>query len=238
MSNTASSTLITEMLDNVSRISTGTTRSGALLSARGLTILNRTMQAVSIAHDFVELKKRYTSSTVASTKTYAFPDNYSSIVDMVLVNGTDSRKLKVVMSDQFEKYIPYPESDTTGVPNIYVPYGDNFDLSPIPDAAYTIKCRAVIAPTTITDSASLIDYTPDKDDLVVAGMSYRGLMLLQMFEDAAVWKAEYKVLLKEAILADENLHLDWSPKGEGFNATGDRFPIGNYWNRIDVRSNP
>jgi len=237
MSNTAASTLITEMLDNLSRAGTATTRSGTLISARGLTILNRALSEVAKRHDFVEMKKRYSTSTVASQKTYAFPSNYNAIVDMVLQNGTDSRKLRIVMPDAFEKYVPYPESGTTGVPSVCIPFGDNFDLYPIPDGAYTVRCRATLTPAVITDSATAIDYTPDKDDLVVAGMTYRAFMMLQMFEDAGVWKAEFKALLKDAVLNDEDTHLDWSPKGEGFNALGDALPFGDTWNMPMYRRN-
>lgn len=240
MANTVASSLITEMLDNIARISTGTTRSGALLSSRGLTILNRTLQALSREQPFIEMKKTFTTTTIANTKNYSLPTTpttvYNSIVDMILIDGTNSRKLKVVMPDQFEKYIPYPETESTGTPAIYVPYGDNIDLFPIPDAIYTLKCRAVMSPAIMTNAALSIEYAPDKDDLIVSGMTYRALMYLQMFEDAAVWKAEYTALLKACIADDESKHLDWSPKGEGFNATGYKYPVGDYWNRIDIRS--
>jgi hypothetical protein len=179
-------------------------------------------------HDFKESIKVYAAATTASTKTYTFPTNYKKIFGLMLIDGSNSVKLKQMLPRHSDKYFPYPEDDSEGLPWAYTVYGDNFDLIPIPDDAYTLWCRTSQWPDKATTTASLSFYTPDKDDIIVAGMTYRGFFYLQMFEDATLWKREYIDLLNRAIETDGDLP-DWDPKGEGFNATAGRLP-GEFWN--------
>lgn len=235
MANTAASTIITRTLDNLNRASAGTTRSGSTMETQSIAWLNRIMYRISRQHDFPELLKKYSSATVDGTKNYSFPTNYKTIFDLTVIDGYSSVKLALVLPEHFDKRIPYPEQYTERLPRWYVPYGDSFDLYPIPDDAYTLYCRCVLWPTIITATSDLVSFTPDKDDILVAGMTKEGFAYLQMYEDAAYWTKEYATLLQEAIALDRKLP-DWYPVAQGFDSGYSTTFIGEYWNDPFIRS--
>jgi hypothetical protein len=130
---------------------------------------------------------------------------------------------------RFDEGMPYPENETIRIPQWYVPYGNSFDLFPIPDAAYVMPIRYIKRPATISSTATLIDFEPNKDDVVVAGMTSALFNHLQDFEDGAVWEAMFKTQLKEAILEDLD-NMDWDPVGRGFSSGYNEAYIGEFWN--------
>lgn len=227
MANTLASTLITRALDNASRLGTTTTKSGTTLSNFGIDVLNRTQNRMSRKHDFREHRKIYSASTTASTKNYAFPTGYKTIYDLRLIDGTSSRKLEHAQGQQFDGMVAYPESQSEGRPGWYVPYGNTFDLFPIPDAAYVMYIKCTIWPTVITATTDSVSYEPDKDDLLVFGMTEELFQLLQMHEDSAVWNAKFQLGLKDAINLDSK-YPDWNPVGMGFGYSQNRY-VGDPW---------
>ena len=227
MANTAASTLISRALDNASRLGTTTTKSGATLSAFGIDVLNRAMNRLSRKHDFRECRKIYTTSTVDGTKSYAFPTGYKTIYDLRLIDGTSSRKLEHAQGQQFDQMVAYPEGQSEGRPVWYVPYGNAFDLYPIPDTAYVMYIKCTIWPTIVTATTDLVTYAPDKDDLLVYNMTEELYQLLQMHEDSAIWNAKFQVSLREAIDVDGK-YPDWNPVAIGFGYTQSRY-VGDPW---------
>lgn len=217
MANTLASTLIARALDNASRLGTTTTKSGTTLTNFGIDVLNRTMIRMSRKHDFRECRKIYSASTTASVKNYAFPTGYKTIYDIRLIDGTSSRKLEHAQGQKFDELVSYPEGLSEGRPVWYVPYGNNFDLYPIPDDAYAMYLKCTIWPTKITATTDTVTYDDDKDDLMVFGMTEELFQLIQMHEDSAVWNAKFQTGLKEAIDVDGR-YPDWNPVGIGFSS--------------------
>jgi len=208
------------------------------MSTLAIAWMNRVLTRISRRHDFKELQKTYSASTIASQKTYGFPSNYKIIVDLKVIDGYESTKLILVLPPNFDKVIPYPEDDTEDKPVWYVPFGLNFELYPIPDTAYTLNTRAVIKPTTITATTDTLDYTDDKDDIIFAGMMTEGFYHLQMYEDALFWEKEFLTRLAEAISVEEHIP-DYVPIGKGYSSKIEGgIYIGEYWNQTDVFSNP
>jgi len=242
MANTLASALIDRALDNASRIGTGQTRSGSTMTTKGIEWLNSIMYMMARKRDFIECKVTSssvagTSITVASTQAYTFPTGWKSIYDIILINGTNSRKLAMKLRPKYVRETPYPAGDSTGTPVFYSPYDNTFDVNPIPDAAYVMPIHYSIWPTTITATTDTVIYTPDKDDIVVAGMTYKLFMYLQQYTDALAWKAEFTALLNDAVSDDESLP-DWSPVAEAFNAGGGNVITGDYWNNPWCKSIP
>jgi len=184
---------------------------------------------MSRKHDFKELQKRYTSATVANQKVYSFPAAYKIIIEMRLIDGFSSRKLKRLLPQYFASVIPYPENHTTGLPAWYIPWGHYFDLFKIPDDAYQLQLKTVDWPTVITASTGITTYDSNKDDIIVNGMTAEGFDYLQMYEDGALWRVKFKSELKEAIDLDESAP-DYEPVGRGFEASGSGIYVGEYWN--------
>jgi len=248
MANTLASVLIDETLDNLSRSSTATTRSGATLSATAITWLNRTMLEITggmviregnrtkiVKTNFVDLNKHYQMSTVDGTKNYSFPSNYNEIITIRAIDGTSSHKLRLTLPHVFDKAVPYPEGESEDRPSFYIPRGNSFDLFPIPDDVYVVQCHVNILPTTITATTDTIDFEPNKDDLIVAGMTYRGFRHIQMYEDSAYWKLEYRDMFIGAVEMNEDMP-DWEPQGQGFDT--DKVISGNYWSKPFILINP
>lgn len=227
MAHTAAGTLINRALDNVSRLGTTTTKNGTALTDFGIDVLNRTMNRMSRKHDFRECKRILTSSTVASTKNYELPTNYKTIYDLRLIDGSSSRKLEHAQGQHYDEMVPYPENNSEGRPVWYIPYGDCFDLYPIPDAAYAMYIKCTLWPTTITATTDTVTYDSDKDDILVYGMSEEYFQMLQMHEDAAVYENRFQRALRDAIDLDGK-YPDWNPVGRGFGFGQQRY-IGDPW---------
>jgi hypothetical protein len=217
MSNTLASTLIARALDNASRLGTTTTKSGTTLSNFGIDVLNRTMTKMSRKHDFRECRKIFSDSTTASVKNYAFPTGYKTIYDLRLIDGSSSRKLEHAQGQKFDELVSYPEGNSEGHPSFYVPYGNNFDLYPIPDASYVMYIKCTVWPTVVTALTDTVTYDSDKDDILVYGMTEELFGLLQMHEDSGVYNAKFQANLRQAIDLDGK-YPDWNPVARGFSS--------------------
>lgn len=226
---TVASTLITTCLDNLSKASASTSRSGVASSTLAITWLNNAMKAMARKHDFKELVHTYSGATIASQKTYTLPTNTKVIYDLRVVDGTNSRKLVNVIQNHFDKVIPYPETETTGRPIWYVEFGEHFDVYPIPDIAYTMHIRVQLLPTVVTATTDTVSYSVDKDDVIVAYMCKEGFQHYQMYEDATFWANDYAIKLKGAIEIDDALP-DFTPVGRGFDSRVASVSIGEPWN--------
>lgn len=230
------STLITRAMDNSGRSSLGTARSGATLENKNIHWLNDVMRRMSRRHDFREMRKQYSAATIASQKTYSFPTNYKTLRDFRLIDGFNSIKLIMLIPERFDKRVPYPENHSTGRPHWYIPYGKNFDLFKIPDAAYTIYMKTTQWPLSITTIGDTIDYDEDKDDIIVAGMTSENFNYMQMYEDGIAWNNTFEDRLRRAILRDEE-SPDWGPMGRGFDSQRDDMYWTEYWNDPMIRGN-
>lgn len=217
MANTTASTLIDKCLDNISRSSAATTRSGTTLESKGIDWLNTAMIRLSKAHDFREMFKIYERATVSDTKTYTFPTNWKVVLSLRLEDGSSSRKLGVRLPQELDEHRPMPENDSNETPIVYVPYGNTFELDPIPNDAYTLKLRTIQWPTKITATTDTIDYEPNKDDVIHAYMMEEAFDYLQMLTDAEKWVERRKNRLEEAIDLEERLP-DLEPIAEGFSS--------------------
>lgn len=230
MAVTLASTLINRALDNVSRLASTTTKNGTTLSDFGIGALNRVMQRMSRRHDFREHRKTYSTSTVDGQRTYALPTNYKTIYDLRVIDGSSSYKLEHSHGQYHDEKAPYPEGDSEGVPLFYMPYGNEMELYPIPDAIYLMYMRCTIWPATITAISDFVTYDSDKDDLLVAGMTEELFRLLQMHEDAGVWKMKFDEELRRAVDLDSK-YPDWNPVGRGFSSSSQsRYIGGTPWN--------
>jgi hypothetical protein len=227
MANSLASALIARALDNASRLGTTTTKSGTTLSNFGIDVLNRVMSKISRKHDFRECRKIYTAITSVGVKSYPLPSGYKTIYDLRLIDGMSSRKLEHSQGQHFDEMIPYPEVQSTGRPCVYIPYGNNFDLYPIPDSIFSMYLKCTIWPTKITALTDTVIFDDDKDDLLVYGITEELFNLLQMHEDAGVYNAKFQVNLRDAIDLDGK-YPDWNPVGRGFSSTPNKY-VGDYW---------
>jgi hypothetical protein len=231
--------IITEALDNLSRLGSGTTRSSTTLSTMGARWVNRAQ--VEVARKYDMLFKTSTASTLASTQTYAFPTNLRALYTLICEDGTNSRKLKLLMPWQFSKLVAKPSEEPTNRPGFYVPYNysNQFELFPIPDAAYILRMRHSCWPTDLSTDAATSDYHVygiDLDDVLVYLVTSYGYQWLQELVDAKYWRDQAMLRLKEVYTAERDSFPDWDPKGEGFSTESTY--IGEYYNDPFVIKEP
>lgn len=227
-----------EALDNVAKKDVLTLQSGVTLATRMTIFVNRAQLWIARRSDI--LYNTYTATTIVNQQSYALPPAMRRLFSIRLLDGLQSRKLTCVLPWEMDKKIPSPSSITTGRSGYYTPYGDtlNFELFPIPDAAYTLKLRSSVYPTDFTSPTAVSQYT-NCDDALVAYSTMFAFRWLQELKDAASWeKFGDDIIDKVDELNSESIIFpDWSPQAEGFSISGDAFFIGEDYNNPFVQNN-
>jgi len=106
-------------------------------------------------HIFNVLWSSTSFTTTASTKTYSLPSDLLLLYDVVLIDGTNSRKLTQIFPRQFDKVLPYPEAYSTARPEYYIIWGSDLELYPIPDGStYSTGTASLSGGTTVIGSGT------------------------------------------------------------------------------------
>lgn len=167
-----------------------------------------------------------TEHFVDGQKNYNFPTRIKEIYDIVLVDGSNSRKLVYKPKREFDILIPSPEALSETRPVYYTDIGYTFDVFPIPDAEYDMRRVYSQYPADLvndTDTSSFLR----KDKLVIALATVLCAMDLDEDELVNKWWVIYSKLF-EAALAAEPKKEDWTPIMVGFGSSG-RGVTGEYW---------
>lgn len=159
-------------------------------------------------------------------KNYSFPVRIKEIYDIVLVDGSNSRKLIYKPKREFDMLIPSPEALSKTQPVYYTDIGYTFDVYPIPDAAYNMRRVYSQYPADLALNADLSTFLR-KDKLVIALTTVLCSMDLDEDEMVNKWWVIYKELYKDAIAAEPK-NDDWIPVMVGFGGSG-RGATGEYW---------
>lgn len=191
------------------------------------TWLDWSQQRIADIHTWEEMRKVYTTPTVADTKRYPFPTRMKDIFSLTLQDGDNSRKLIYVPSRLMDRIKPRPETLTTGRPKWYVDYGDRFELVTIPDAVYSLKMRCSIYPIAFaSDTASSV--LVNKDRLIVIAGTIEGYKAIKEGDYVKEWVGYYGTALQEALNSDHSA-VDWQPVARGFTGSGESYPTNEYW---------
>lgn len=228
--------MVQEVLDNMAKTGSLTLQSGATLSSRAITYLNRAQNLVARQGDYLQYIA--TASTVAGQRTYQFPSGFRSIFDIRLgLSTTDinTRKLTMVQPETMDRQIPAPDVYAQTYPWFYVPYmnTETFELFPLPDQAYLMTLRYSTMPTALTTDAQVSDYT-SIDDALVAYATMYGFRWMQELKDATYWEGIGNAVIKAYETMIEDSFPDWSPQMQGFSVTPTGY-TGEYWNNPFVR---
>ena len=189
--------------------------------------LNWAKDYVADLHTYEEMRKKYTTQTVASQVSYGFPTRMKDIYSMTFQDGASSRKLTYVPGRQFDRVVPRPEVVSTGRSQWYVDYGVNFELYRIPDTAYRLNLRCSIYPADFADDDATCDLLR-KDALICAIATTFGFWSLRELEDATYWGQQVVPPLYEASLTSDHSGEDWQPIARGFTAHAPTL-AGNWW---------
>ena len=231
--------MVTEVLDNLSRSTSGQTRNAVTLSTRAVTWLDRAQVWISretARQGIFLLTSIATASTVASQKDYAFPFDVLAVFSMRYEDGNNSVKVKPIMPWEFDDLVPRPASLATGQPNWYVPYKstNTFELFPIPNAVKTLRLRLAYWPSTLGADSEVSDFSY-ADDVLIAKATEYGFRWLQEIPDASAWKKQAEEELDRVIMAERGKYPDWEPVARGFTASSAPL-LGEYYNDPFVES--
>jgi len=226
----------TEVLDNLTQSAVMTTANDVTLATMAQRWLNRAQNRIARVHNLIWREE--TSATVASQQSYSFPTYLRSVQSLRLEDGQNSRRLTCVMPSKFDSIYPKPSTQTTGKPDIYIPYENTntFELFRIPDAAYVIRLRCSFFPTPLTTDTQKSDFTY-LDDVIISYATMYGYQWLQEMNDSKFWRSVGNDELKEQIRAEVSKFPDWAPMSEGFTAMESGY-IGEYYNNPFVMTDP
>lgn len=189
-------------------------------------------------HVFTSLIKEKYRDTVDGTKTYAFPSDMFGFYNIRMAESGDKRRLSDLTPHYQDLRRPYPEDETEGAPKYYIPWGRYFELSPIPDAAYTLFMRCAVYPADMaTAETSDLLYM---DEVIIKCADWFTCVSLNLEKDIRRFKGEFKDLLDIAIKADiPSFGGDKTVRARPFTATriyeGD---LDDYWKKPSWRRGP
>jgi len=160
--------------------------------------------AAQLNHDFSCLKREKYADTEDGVKSYTFPSTMKSFYDLRLCESGKQIKLVTLTPMYQDSVRPYPEDNSEGKPVRYIPWGRYFELSPIPDAIYTLYIRCIVYPDTMeTGDASDLLYM---DEVIIKCAGWLTVLSLNLEKDIRRFKSEYRDLLTGAIRTDQRAH--------------------------------
>lgn len=221
--------LQTEVLNNLLELDKVKKERGSTLDTRILQWLNWAQNYLADLHTYEEMRKTYTSSTIADQRSYGFPARMKDIYSLVLRDGASSCKLLYASPRTFDKQLPRPLTSGTGRPSYYVDYGVNFELFKVPDAVYDTVLRCSLYPADLASDSSTSDLLR-KDALLCAIATMFGFRMLREGKESAFWNKNTVLPLYQASLMSDHSAEDWVPVARGFGQTQPTNVSGEWWN--------
>jgi len=112
-----------------------------------------------------QMLKSVTTSTVAADSTVELPSDFLEVRDLV-INGSPPQPLNYASPSAFSRNTRTWES---GKPLDYTVLANDFQLAPVPDAAYTVKLLYFAAPTFLSDSNTSNVFLANTPDVLLYG---------------------------------------------------------------------
>jgi len=173
--------------------------------------------------------------TIAASATYVdLATDLARPTEMRVIDGTQSRPLRIRPKTWLIKRVPDPSSRSTGRPTYGYIEGKRLYVIPIPDAEYTIRYTYFkVHPDLSSDSDEVL--IRGIDGAVVAYATYWVFHSLEKTEDAKVWYQTYEMQLRSTVKLDSmNPAIEQAAdqRGNEFDLSGD------YWLDPFVRSMP
>lgn len=154
-------------------------------------------------------------STVADQGYVDLASNLARVSEVRVIDGTQSYPLVVKDKSWIVEKCPSPESFASAKPTYGYLSGTRLYLVPSPDDVYTLRYSFYQLEPDLTGSSSelTIRYA---GAAVAAWATHWVFMSLEKHEDAGVWLAKYKELLKSAKRADSDnpaIRREAEPRG-------------------------
>ncbi len=202
------------------------------LNDRLLSFLNLAHQRLARMHDFEEMKRLSDSSmlnTGSEQDRFITLPNLREVYSIVLVSGSDSRKLVGRTSAYMDALAADPTYYTRGVPNQYCVWGDVVEIFQLPQQDYPIRMRWTQWPATLVDETDKSEFN-QKDDILIELAIAHANFSLGKEEDGAKHERRALVLLNEATEIDRKRpDITLTPRPSDGQLVGAAVPA-DYWN--------
>ena len=218
--------MVTIIADALGKSASATALSGALLSDRCIDFLNWGQQRIARSYNFHELNAlNTTAALVIDIKTYPLvTGTYNlglirpkDITSIKLMDSQNSFKLERWSDRKFDRFYPRPENFASGIPSLYIRWGNSVEIFRIPNLAYSLNIRYPQWPSDLTSGSQSSDYEY-KDQLIIASAILEGYLHFEEYNDVQIWAQRFLGLLSDSIKAVGD--MDWEPQAEEFMSRG------------------
>lgn len=178
-------------------------------------VINLAQQRLARMHDFDEMKIISTTTiqnTASDNDKYLTLPSVREVYSMVLLDGSNSRKIQQKSSRYWDTLIPKPEYWTRNRPVNYTIWGSStVELWPLPNITYTLRMRWSKWPATLSIGTETSEFLEKDEILIELALSYI-FRSLGKEDDAAKHETFAKKLLGEAETMDSQMpDLDITP---------------------------
>lgn len=155
---------------------------------------------VARAYTFTYMVKEKYMSTADGTENYAFPSTMKSFYSLRIQTSGYKRKLVNRTTKTKDLLVPYPDGESEGCPVYYNPWGRDFELSPIPDATYTLYLRCEVWPTDMAtgDESDFLNM----DDVLCEYGAWQLVKSLNLEKETARFRGEFRSSLAKVVKVD------------------------------------
>jgi hypothetical protein len=147
-----------------------------------------------------KLLKSVTTTTTAGDSTVEIPSDFLEMRDIYLA-GNPRITLNYESPSSFTRNAQAEES---GKPGFYTLLGQEFDLAPIPDKAYTVELLYYFKPVALSDSVASNEFLANYPDALLYASLLESEPYLMNDARIAVWSSLYDRAINNINTSDQN----------------------------------
>jgi hypothetical protein len=147
-----------------------------------------------------KLLKSVTTTTTAGDSTVEIPSDFLEMRDIYL-SGNPRITLNYESPSSFTRNAKAEES---GKPGFYTLLGQEFELAPIPDKAYTVELLYYFKPVAMSDSVASNEFLANYPDALLYASLLESEPYLMNDARIAVWSSLYDRAINNINTSDQN----------------------------------
>ncbi len=142
------------------------------------------------------------ATLTADVQSVALASDVARIIEIRLIDGNNSRTLRIRSKDWIVKHFPNPSATNSAKATFGYLQGTTLFVVPIPDSAYTIRYSYYKLSAALTTDAQEVDVR-HSGAAIAAYATYWVFQTVEKHEDAERWLATYLKLLDSAKRTDK-----------------------------------
>lgn len=130
------------------------------------------------------------------------PTDFVQAINLSLTSSAYESVLQYKEHTEIDALYPDP-TDTTihpaNVPQYWYMFGEEINVFPVPNTAYTVKLKYYKRPTMLSSDADVPDIPSEFEEILVIGASYRIFQVKDNYDKAGVLENKYQELLDKLV---------------------------------------